>query len=288
MVYQLSQAIEATTWAGKIADNAQQRAYAAPTLSQLNTYAYGGRISNGLAPLAGGGVRFYDDNAWTGVALVTLYRQTGQRRYLDAAKQEWQFEQTGQRRGANGSDTGLWWNTGRPYVSSGSTGGAIRLALMLYHEDHDPAQLAFAKRNYAWARRHLENAGNLYIDGNDGIVSPAHQAWFIDDGRLLYQVTRNRSYLTQATKTANAAATRFASTYTNFSAAQFADLYASLFRLDRSNSVYADALRAYVKHWIAPHTTSGSFHYPGAGSNCNETIVQQAGASWVFTLRANA
>jgi hypothetical protein len=293
ILFQLSQAVYATAEAAKFAKHRQQKDYAAPTLSQLETYEYDGSVSDGLLPSPGDDyhTRFYDDAAWTGVALLTLYQQTGQKWYLDAANQEWQFERTGQRRGADGSDAGIWWNTRHPFVSAEATGGAIRLALELYEiQPSDWGKLAFAEENYAWASQHLENANDLYVDtdpATDTTTTPDNQAWFIDDGRLLYQVTGQGSYLTEATSTANAAVAQFGSaTYNYFSASQFAALYASLLRLDGSNGTYVDALDAYVSNWIAPNTMDGHFRYPGARSGCSTETLQQAGASRAFTLRA--
>jgi hypothetical protein len=223
--------------------------------------------------------------------LVALYQETGAKWYLYAANREWQFEQTGQSTAADGSDAGIWWSTAYPFVAAESTGGAIRFALELYQiEPTDSALLTFAENNYLWASQHLENTNNLYMDTDlttDTTTTPDDQAWFIDDGRLLYQLTGNSSYLSQATNTANAAVARFdATTYSHFSASQFAGMYASLLRLDSGNSAYVDALSAYVNNWIAPNTTAGDFHYPGAGSDCTTETLQQAGASRAFTLLA--
>ena len=293
ILFQLSQAIYATAAAAKFANNTQWDNYAVPTLSQLETYEYSSSISTGLLPSPDDThhTRFYDDTAWTGVALVTLYRQTGQKWYLNAANQEWQFEKTGQHTAANGSDAGIWWNTRHHFVSAESTGGAIRLALELYQiAPVDSGDLTFAENNYTWASQHLENADNLYMDTDlptDTTTTPDNQAWFIDDGRLLFQITGDRTYLTKATSTASAAVARFGSaTYDHFSTSQFAGMYASLFRLDSSNSTYIDALDGYVNNWIAPNLTDGDFHYPGGGAHCNTETLQQAGASRAFTLRA--
>jgi hypothetical protein len=293
ILFQLSQAVYATAAAAKFASNTEQNNYAAPTLSQLETYEYSGKISKGLLPSPGdtNHTRYYDDAAWTGVALVTLYHQTGEKWYLDAANQEWQFEKTGQRIAADGSDTGIWWNTGHPFVSAESTGGAIRLALELYQiEPADRSKLTFAEQNYAWASQYLENASALYMDTDlttDTTTTPDNQAWFIDDGRLLYHVTGDSLYLTQATNTATAAVARFDSTtYNHFSTSQFAGMYASLLRLDSNNAAYVGALRAYVSNWIAPNTTDGDFHYPGAGSDCSTATLEQAGAARALALLA--
>ena len=293
VLFQLSQAVYATTEAGKVATYAQQDNYAAAALSQLETYDYNGSVSNGLLPSPGdpAQTRYYDDAAWTGVALVALYRATGAKWYLYAANREWQFERTGQSTATDGSDAGIWWSTSHPFVAAESTGGAIRFALELYQiEPNDSGLLAFAENNYAWASQHLENADNLYMDSDVSTgttTTPDDQAWFIDDGRLLGQITGNSSYLSQATNTANAAVARFdATTYSHFSTSQFAGLFATLFRLDRSNSTYVSALSAYVNNWIAPNTAAGDFHYPGAGSDCTTETLQQAGASRALALLA--
>lgn len=292
ILFQLSQTIYATTEAATFADYRERNNYAAVTLSQLETYEYNGTASDGLLTSPGDPdhTRYYDDAAWTGVALLTLYYETGQKSFLTAANQDWQFERTGQAL-ADGSAAGEWWNTGDPFVAAESTGGAIRFALELYElEPSDTSRLAFAEENYAWASEHLENAHDLYMDTDlprDTTPTPDDQAWFIDDGRLLYQITGNSSYLTQATNTANAAVARFGpSAYGNFSTSQYAGMYASLLRLDASNSAYVSALAAYVDNWIEPNTTDGDFRYPGAGSDCSTQALEQAGASRAFMLQA--
>lgn len=280
-VYQLTQAIEATVEAAKVAANTQQNNYANASWSQLKTYRVAYDNTTGLAPYPGGSTLYYDDNAWAGVALITLYHQTGLQTYLDAAEQRYLFERTGQ------SDTGgLWWNTNHPYVSAGSTGGAIRLALMLYQIEGGSGKLTFAEQNYQWARQHLmtdPGYPNLYVDSPGAhSVAPAHEAWFIDDARLLYYITGNSTYRTQATNTANEAAARFgSSSFDNYSAAEFAGMFSSFVRL--SSSTYTSYIDTYVS-WLNTHTTDGDFDHPNAGTGCSEETKQQAGASWVFTL----
>lgn len=304
MVYQLSQVIEGTTDAarGPKVTKSEKANYAAATLSQLRRYAYEFRqhnFSRGVAPTASPAygsnpTRFYDDNAWAGVALVTLYHQTGKKRYLNAAEQEWRFERGGQRKAADGSDAGIWWNTKKPYISSGSTGGAVRLALELYQIDRDAGKLAFAEKNYGWARRHLRNAkSNLYGNTpNQHTATPAHQGWFIDDGRLLHAIldrirpSTAAAYLAQATATATAAAARFdQSSYCTFNPSEFAGMFASFVRLASGNTPYANALHnslhEYVT-WAANHTNNGDFIAPPGCAG--DEVLQQAGVSWTFTM----
>ena len=117
-IFQLSRVIQATSLAARYSGNALQSSFANAAYSAVLNHAYNGHIHNGLTP-GGGNIRFYDDNAWTGQMFVQLYHQTGEAKFLDAAKQELTFERTGQVKGG-----GLIWNTGTTKISAGSTGGA--------------------------------------------------------------------------------------------------------------------------------------------------------------------
>jgi hypothetical protein len=289
-IFQLSRVIQATSLAARYSGNALQSSFANAAYAGVRNYAYNGHIYNGLTP-GGGSIRFFDDNAWTGQMFVQLYHQTGEAKFLDAAKQELTFERTGQVKGG-----GLIWNTGTTKISAGSTGGAIKLALQLYEIDKGSSRLSFARYNYHWMRQTLLQSNNLYLDSItasgqlEGTTSPAHQSFMIDSGRLMTMATGNQTYANQALQTAEASIKRFDSrTWNNFSPAQFAEWYSSLQRLD---SVVTNA--AYSLDWTASfhtyldhirnviNTTTGKMPWP----NSEEASLIQSGASWILTIRA--
>jgi len=127
------------------------------------------------------GDKFYDDNAWIGIAKVDEYKQTHNQSTLDRAKQIFSLECYG----AQGTEKmakpgGVLWtqNPDDTYRATVSTAGAAQLALELYHQTGDSTYKAFAIKQFDWVNENLrapnraDGSGGLYYDGmdKDGII----------------------------------------------------------------------------------------------------------------------
>jgi Glycosyl hydrolase family 76 len=168
-----------------------------------------------VAPPTGpGGPKYYDDNDWIGIELARLYRATHDPTALSSAEAIMAFEMEGWQSSPElGCPGGIPFsnaieNTDRNTIT---TAPAAELALQLYRLTANPQYLQFAEMAYAWVRRCLLGANQLYADhvNRRGVVEPFlwsyNQGTMIGAGTLLFQVTGKSAYLYQARQTARAA-----------------------------------------------------------------------------------
>jgi Glycosyl hydrolase family 76 len=164
-------------------------------------------------PLGSGGDRFYDDNAWLGLALVRHHELTGNPELLRLAQRVfsfvisgWSTDATWQFRG------GMRWkestgNRSRNACANGPTG---ELAARLHRQSGDTMYLDWSVRIYEWARGALRGADGLYVDriAPDGSRTPTiwsyNQGSMIGAGVLLARELNDPSFLEHAAETAGA------------------------------------------------------------------------------------
>ena len=197
--------------------------------SQLAKYKEpGGGYGPNTDGKAGTGARFYDDNAWIGLALMQAYNQVDdpgkKAAYLADAKGIFDFLKTGQQ-----SDGGLIWEekSKQPTYNTCTEGPATELALRLHlataaniHDTSDE-YFSFASQVYDHMQQHLliqsgPKAG-LYADNvNVGQGNRVDDIWSYNEGTpvgagaLFYRITGQEKYLDQARATANASLQYFA------------------------------------------------------------------------------
>ncbi len=183
------------------------------------------------------GDKFYDDNAWIGIASLDEYKRTHNQSNLDRAKQIFSLESYG----AQGTEKmakpgGVLWtqNPDDTYRATVSTAGAAQLALELYQQTGDSTYKAFAIKQFDWVNENLrapnraDGSGGLYYDGmdKDGIIKEDgkdrdgsdrggkdkdgkdkvnhttewtyNQGLMLGDATLLYQATGDHKYLNEA------------------------------------------------------------------------------------------
>jgi hypothetical protein len=166
-----------------------------------------------------GGTSYYDDNEWIGIELMRIYKLNHNRAALSQAEQIMTFVMAGWQTNPNERCPG-----GVPF-SDGSAGAternavtnapAAELGVQLYRVTHNPAYLQFAEMAYGWVRQCLLEPTNLYADHlePENELEPTewsyNQGSMIGAGVLLYQSTRQRFYLEQASTTARAALANF-------------------------------------------------------------------------------
>lgn len=174
----------------------------------------------------GGGTRFYDDNSIVGISLVEAYHITGNRAFLDRAKQVVQFLKSGEDNKLGG---GLWWNEEQKDLTGvadsnkpACSNGYATQFLLQYYQVCDASEkadiLAFAKRQYDWIRQNLLDTDHCYWNdiNNQGIVNKYKWTYntgvMIQNGICLYRITNEKKYLDEATASAQGAYDYFVKT----------------------------------------------------------------------------
>jgi Glycosyl hydrolase family 76 len=164
-------------------------------------------------PLGSGGDRYYDDNAWLGLALVRHHELTGNPELLRLAQRVfsflisgWSTETTWRFRG------GIRWkeSTGNRSRNACANAPTAELAARLHRQSGATIYLDWSVRIYQWTRGALRGADGLYVDrvAPDGSRTPTiwsyNQGSMIGAGVLLARETNDPSFLEHAAETAGA------------------------------------------------------------------------------------
>jgi Glycosyl hydrolase family 76 len=169
-------------------------------------------------PLGGGGDRFYDDNAWVGLALTRHRDLTGDDRALSLARRLLEFDLTGWATDRSWSHPGgIRWKEPASCVSRNTCSNApvAELALLVHRATRDSSALEWAIRIYNWVRSCLLGPDGLYLDRIDPSGSVAdevytyNQGTMIGAGVLLHDATGDDEYLVHAQFTERAGRSRF-------------------------------------------------------------------------------
>ena len=164
-------------------------------------------------PLGSGGDRYYDDNAWLGLALVRHHELTGDPVLLRLAERVFPFVVSGWSTEASWEiPGGIRWKEPASNRSRNTcvNGPAAELAARLHEKTGDSAHLEWALRTYEWTRRALQGPDCLYADriAPDGTRTSTiwsyNQGSTIGAGVLLARQTTASSFLDQAEETATA------------------------------------------------------------------------------------
>lgn len=158
---------------------------------------------------AGYSDRFYDDNIWLGIDFLESYRSTGRKEYLQSSADIWKFIESG--RDSILGD-GIYWCEQKKYSKNTcSNAPASVLALMLYQTTHDEAYLQAGKELYHWTKDNLQDSTDyLYFDHKklDGGIGRTKYAYnsgqMMQAASLLYKLTGEKAYLTDAQNLAEA------------------------------------------------------------------------------------
>lgn len=158
--------------------------------------------------------RFYDDNVWLGIDFTDLYAATRQQRFLDEAERIWRFIESGTDDRLGG---GIYWCEQKKESKNtcSNAPGAV-FALKLYRATGNEKYLDAGRTLYEWTRKTLlDPSDQLYFDhltlagtlGRHKFTYNSGQ--MIQAGALLYRITGEKRYLTEAQQTAAAALKHF-------------------------------------------------------------------------------
>lgn len=172
-------------------------------------YAHGGISGYTDVPHATEPRRYYDDNEWLVLDFVDSYKITNDESYLSLAKETMKYVLSGEDNVLGGGI--YWYEQKKESKNTCSNAPGIVCALELYKVTKDDAYLAAAKRLYAWTQTNLQDADGLYFDNKSihGKVEKTkwsyNTALMIRSACLMYDVTQDGAYLTEAARVAAAA-----------------------------------------------------------------------------------
>ncbi|MBC7565916.1 MAG: alpha-1,6-mannanase [Pedobacter sp.] len=164
-----------------------------------------------------GDERYYDDNIWVGIDMADLYSLTKKQTYLSRSKLVWNFVLTGSDNKMGG---GVYWKEFGNSKNTCSSANAAVLAAKLYLATNDPSYLKSAKDLYAWTKNTLQDPSDyLYWDNvvlsdnnnpNSSLVIakdkyPYNAGQPMQAAALLYKITGDSQYLTDAQNIAKSA-----------------------------------------------------------------------------------
>ena len=182
------------------------RTGSADYLTRLGQAYAAAKVQNGNTYLN----EFYDDMEWHALALLRAYDLTQNAAYKATAQQLW----TDIKAGWNPALGGISWKKSqRDYRNTPANAPAVMIAARLYQLDHNPDDLAWAQKIYAWQKANLVDptTGTVWDGVNrlgDGQVDRAWQfsycqGVYIGAGLALYQATNQPVYLQDAVRTAS-------------------------------------------------------------------------------------
>ncbi len=156
--------------------------------------------------------RYYDDNAWIGLAQVEAFERSGKKKYLDLAKATYRFVISGKDSSLGG---GIYWREQkRESKNTCVNAPAALLAAKLYSATRSKVYLGEAESLYAWTSKLRDKDGlcwdNISLKNTIGRTKWTYNsALMIRAGLALYKVTKQKAYLEQAVATAKSAAARW-------------------------------------------------------------------------------
>lgn len=163
---------------------------------------------------AGKNDRYYDDNDWIALDFCDYYELTGDKAYLDRAVALHAYIYSGWSDELGG---GIYWcEQKKTSKNTCSNAPATVLCLKLYKLTQDKKYLEQAKATYNWTKKNLRDPedfvywDNINLKGEIGYAKYTYNSGqMIQAGVLLYQLTRDKTYLKDAQQTAKGAYMHF-------------------------------------------------------------------------------
>lgn len=167
-------------------------------------YAYASYI-NSAAPSD----RFYDDNVWLGIDFTDLYLINSNTEHLEQAKLIWKFIESGTDEKLGG---GIYWcEQSKKSKNTCSNAPGSVYALKLFEATKDSIYFKQGIELYQWTKKNLQDTNDfLYYDNINlkGRVEKTKFAYnsgqMLQAASLLYKLTKDKKYLTDAQQIAEA------------------------------------------------------------------------------------
>nr|MDO8118512.1 glycoside hydrolase family 76 protein [Candidatus Sigynarchaeota archaeon] len=241
--------------------------------------------------------RYYDDNAWVGMALIYAYEATGETSYLDLASQLFQFLKEGQDTSGNATlDGGIYWHVTKKSINTCSTAPAAFFCLQLSRYldgETRTITLEMADKAIEWCMRAMQDpADRLFfdnlrvIDGHVDTRKFTYNTAMMERALLLRaQITDNATDLGHAIAIANASDYFFdtgCDCYVDdaFFAYLLVEANVELYRHDHANADFLfKALATGNHYWDMMHDPSHVEYF----KTCHlKTIAAMARVFWVL------
>jgi hypothetical protein len=240
------------------------------TLRQFSDQLHAAYWDAGYRSGAGGGDRFYDDNAHLVVALAEAYLLTNDPVYLDRAIDTHAFVLEGEDSAAGG---GIYFKQNNFFSKDAiSTLQGARGAAMLYRATGQMSFLDDATRLLTWARSHIQRPNGLFYEGfiistnNPGGLDLVNSAGVGISANLeLYDATGSAAYLTEAQRIANQTLTRYFDSATGrindegYWAFELVDALNNLYLHDR-NPIWLNQVKGAMV-WLHDNKRDPNGHY---------------------------
>lgn len=229
--------------------------------------------------------RFYDDNVWLGIDFTDVYTLTKEAKYLQKAQLIWNFIESGMDSNLGG---GIYWcEQKKESKNTCSNAPGSVLALKLFKATKDSTYFAKGQHLYEWTKANLQDStdylyfDNIALNGKIGKAKFAYNSGqMIQSAALLYQLTGNENYLTDAQNIARACHNYFFMDYTTeqgktikllkkgdiwFTAVMLRG-FIELYQADR-NRVYLDSFNQSLDYaWKHARDEKGLFNTDLSGS----------------------
>lgn len=241
--------------------------------------------------------RFYDDNVWLGIDFTDIYMQTKDPKYLDKAKLIWKFIQSGTDDKLGG---GIYWcEQKKESKNTCSNAPGSVYALKLFEATQDSSYFKEGLALYDWTKTHLQDStdylyyDNINLDGKIGEAKfPYNSGQMLQAAALLYKLTADKKYLTDAQNIAKSGYNYFFTDFETpngdtfkllkkndlwFIAVMFRG-YAELYGQD-GNSIYIDGFRKNLDFaWNNMRDTNGLFNtdWTGKEKDSKKWLLSQA------------
>lgn len=232
--------------------------------------------------------RFYDDNVWLAIDFLEACNLTQKKEYLDKSLELWQFIVSGWDEEVGGI---YWCEQKKESRNTCSNAPGSVLALKLYESTDSAYFLDWGTRLYQWTKEYLQDSTDyLYFDNvkMDGRVDKAKYTYnsgqMLQAAALLYKITGDEIYLTDAKKIAKSAITHFTETFETpqgktirlfkntgnwFNVILFRG-YAELYSIDK-NPEYIGIFRDNLEHlWMNGRDDHGLFSKDWTGTKNDE------------------
>ncbi len=241
--------------------------------------------------------RFYDDNVWLGIDFVDIYSMTDHPDYLAKAKLIWEFVASGIDDKLGG---GIYWCEQRKTSKNtcSNAPGAV-FAFKLFQATGDSVYFHQGKTLYEWTKANLQDTtdglyfDNIRLDGRlDKRKFPYNSGQMLQSAALLFKLTGEGHYLTEAQALARASYAHFFDPYDGdgepFRLLKESDVwfiavmmrgFTELYAIDHDNT-YLTAFRKNLSHaWTNMREENGLFNKDWSGQQKEEQ-------KWLLTQAA--